>query len=227
MPSTTPYFAYGSNLNTADWQDWCQREGYTAETLQPIGPGWLVDHHPIYHYYSRGRRGGALDVTPAIGHATPGMLFHVGETGWGALNAKEGAPNYYERKTMTVLDESGGWRSAITYCVVPARRQDGFVRPSDAYARLVRDGLSDLGLPTDAHQRAATDEPPVPLVRHLFVYGTLKSGHGRADALPGIGNRQLATISGRLDLGAIRAGCRTPTPRRRCGASCWNSRTRP
>ena len=131
------------------------------------------------------------------------MLFQISETGWEALDDKEGAPYCYERQEATVLDETGDWQRAITYGVVPARRQDGFVRPADAYSRLVRDGLSAWSLPIDAHQGAAEDTAPVPLVRHLFVYGTLKSGYGRADALPGIGRRQPARINGRLlDLGS-------------------------
>jgi len=90
MSGNPYYFAYGSNLNSDDWQDWCRRAGYRADLLQPLRTGWLVDHHPIYHYRSSGRRGGALDITPTIGHLTPGVLFRVGEDAWSALDAKEG-----------------------------------------------------------------------------------------------------------------------------------------
>jgi len=67
----------------------------------------------------------------------------------------------------------------------------------------VRDGLNSHGLPIDAHRRATQNVRSVPLVHHLLVYGTLQSGHGRADVLSGIADRQPARITGRLfDLGA-------------------------
>jgi gamma-glutamylcyclotransferase (GGCT)/AIG2-like uncharacterized protein YtfP len=203
MSGNPYYFAYGSNLNSEDWQDWCRRKGYRAEMLHPLRVGWLVDHHPIYHYRSTGRGGGALDITPTIGHLTPGVLFRVGEDGWSALDAKEGAPAYYDRQLVTVLDEAGGWQNAITYRVVPQRRKAWFVPPTNSCDRIVRAGLDDYGLPIDVHRRATQDARPVPLVRHLFVYGTLQSGHSRAHVLPGIAGRQPARICGRLlDLGA-------------------------
>jgi gamma-glutamylcyclotransferase (GGCT)/AIG2-like uncharacterized protein YtfP len=203
MSGNPYYFAYGSNLNSSDWENWCRRAGYRADLLQPLRTGWLVDHHPIYHYRSTGRGGGALDITPTMGHLTPGVLFRVGEDGWSALDAKEGAPGYYERQPVTVLDEAGGWQDAITYCVVPQRREEWFVPPTARYDSIVHAGLVDHGLPIDAYRRASENALPIPLVRHLFVYGTLQSGHSRADALPGIAGRQAARITGRLfDLGA-------------------------
>jgi gamma-glutamylcyclotransferase (GGCT)/AIG2-like uncharacterized protein YtfP len=203
MSANPYYFAYGSNLNSDDWEDWCRRADYRAGLLQPLRTGWLVDHHPIYHYRSTGRGGGALDMMPSIGHVTPGVLFAVGEYGWSALDAKEGAPGYYDRQPVTVLDEAGGWQDAITYCVVPQRREECFVPPTGGYESIVQAGLVDHGLPIDAHRRASQNARPIPLVRHLFVYGTLQSGHSRADVLPGIASRQPARISGRLfDLGA-------------------------
>lgn len=202
MTANCYYFAYGSNLNLNDWQGWCLRKGFSTELLKPIRKGWLVDHHPTYHYYSQGRESGALDVVEKPGHLTGGVLFEAQAHGWAALDAKEGAPNVYERRLVHVLDEEGGWHEAITYCVVPNRRRSRFIAPSEDYVQVVADGLHAHGLATCDHARAAINASPLPQVNQLFVYGTLQAGQSRAHALPGVAHREPAMISGTLfDLG--------------------------
>ncbi len=202
MQTEKRYFAYGSNLNVDDWDAWCQERGEDSGGIHAECSGLLADHRPVYHYRSVSRAAGALDVTPAIGHTTPGMLFRVSDQGWDALDRKEGHPHRYARGEVIVLREDGGREVAITYRVVPERRQE-FTAPKPVYSELVRQGLLRWGLPTDAHDRAARNEPVVPMVRHLFVYGLLQSGHALGQTLRGIGGRRPAWIGGRLfDLGS-------------------------
>lgn len=198
----TLYFAYGSNLDRDDWADWCARNGQDTEVLEPVRPGWLVDHCPAYHYFSRSRGGGALDVVPARGQVTPGMLFRVPADGWSALDRKEGAPTYYAHRTVPVLLTGGSWQTATTYCVTPARRQEDFVCPTADYVGIVQRGLSAWGLPGEVHSAVAENRPAPPLIRHLFAYGLLQSGYPMGQSLAGIRHRQTARIPGRLfDLG--------------------------
>lgn len=196
---TNLYFGYGSNLNRADLEN----KGFPIDVLEAIGSAWLPDYRPVYHYRSGSRQGGALDVTPALGQTTPGMLFRVQNEGWDALDGKEGAPHYYEQCRVTVLTADGELSQATTYCVSPGRREKLFIPPAPGYAELVNAGLKDWGLPTDAHDQAAKGELPDFIVRHLFVYGLLQSGHALGRSLEGIERRTAARIPGRLfDLGA-------------------------
>ncbi|WP_200153353.1 gamma-glutamylcyclotransferase [Chromatium okenii] len=196
------YFAYGSNLNSDDWQQFCQERGFSIDVLEPVAPTWLPDYRPIYHYYSSGRNGGALDVIQSLGQVTPGMLFRVRSDGWAALDTKEGAPNYYERRDVTVLNAAGEMIPAITYCVVAEKRQDEFVPPADEYVELVTAGLLAWNLPTTVHTQAAQNESLTFLVQHVFAYGLLQSEYDLGQSLTNIGQRQPARIRGQIfDLG--------------------------
>lgn len=196
------YFAYGTNLNAEDWADFCRRAGHREDSLVQTQTVWLPDHRPVYHYRSRRRKGGALDVTPDSGQATPGVLFRVEADGWEALDRKEGAPRFYARQSVTVLTEDGAHHPATTYRVVPECRQSGFVPPAPGYVSIVAEGLRAFGLPTRVHTQAAVDERPETPIRHLFVYGLLQSSQALGNALNGVLHRQPAQVPGRLfDLG--------------------------
>ena len=71
------YFGYGSNLDEQNWAAWCEDRGFLASSLEPHGPAWLPDFEPDFHYQSRLRRGGALDLRARPGTLTPGALFRV------------------------------------------------------------------------------------------------------------------------------------------------------
>ncbi|WKZ13378.1 MAG: gamma-glutamylcyclotransferase [Gammaproteobacteria bacterium] len=203
MKAGSLYFAYGSNLNPADWQRFCRKHGEDPGVLRPVGPGWLPDYRPVYHYRSASRGGGALDVTPERSHATPGLLFEIRPEGWRVLDHKEGAPNFYARQGVAVLLGAGEIVSAITYCVTPGRREAAFIPPSADYSALVAAGLLQWGLPTAAHAAAAAGHAPQPLIHHLFVYGLLQSAWGATRTIPGVSSCGRATAPGQLfDLGA-------------------------
>ena len=68
-----------------------------------------------FNYRSFSRGGGALNVAPARGQAVPGILFEISPKQLNLIDQKEGHPNFYERREVTVLTEDGGSTSAITY----------------------------------------------------------------------------------------------------------------
>ena len=90
------YFGYGSNLDEENWAAWCEARGFVASSIEALGPAWLPDYEPVFHYQSRLRRGGALDVRPQPGTLTPGALFRVHD--WEGLDAKEGVSGAYYRR---------------------------------------------------------------------------------------------------------------------------------
>lgn len=165
------YFAYGSNLDEQNWAEWCASTDHDPSSIEPIGPAWLPDHEVVFHYRSRLRHGGALDVCPRLGAATPGALFRVND--WAALDAKEGAAGgYYERVSAVVLTEDGHAHDAYTYRVCESRIVS-HVAPSEAYLQLCVRGLSRFRH-SDAHLDAAARGEPVPqVVNDVFVYGSL------------------------------------------------------
>lgn len=170
------HFAYGSNLDATNWTLWCERRGYDPESIEPIGRAWLPDFEPVFHYRSRLREGGTLDVRPRRGTATPGALFRVRD--WTGLDAKEGvAGGYYERIGVTALTEDGQAHDAITYRVC-ADRVRGFIAPEGEYLRIVQRGLSRFGHSHDQLLAVARGAGAAPAPDALFAYGTLMQGRG-------------------------------------------------
>jgi gamma-glutamylcyclotransferase (GGCT)/AIG2-like uncharacterized protein YtfP len=168
------YFAYGSNLDSENWDLWCANKGFDAGSIEPLGPAWLPDHELVFHYQSRLRKGGALDVRPRYGAVIPGALFRVHD--WDGLDAKEGVSGgYYRRLSVTALTDDGRAHQATTYRVCEAR-VGSFVPPSPAYREIVMRGLSSFGHRHDGFLDAASNSPASVSLSMIFAYGTLMRG---------------------------------------------------
>ncbi len=174
------YFAYGSNLDTHNWVEWCETKGYDPASLELVGRAWLPDYEPVFHYQSRLRKGGALDVRPRKGTATPGALFRVRD--WTGLDAKEGlSGRYYRRIEVVALTDDGHAHRAVTYSVCDERRCS-FVPPGPEYQEIVTRGLARFGHGPEQFLAAARGEPTPSITTAIFAYGTLMRGersHGR------------------------------------------------
>lgn len=203
------YFGYGSNLDLEDLRRWSSEKGMRLGRYEPAGAAYLPDHALAFHYYSRPRQGGALDIAAAKGCAVPGVLFDVDTEAISVLDRKEGKGLRYERREVTVLRADGSMERAFTYGVMAPYREERFIAPTPDYATVVRRGLAAHGLPSRPFAAAAEGRAPEPLPDALFVYGTLKRGHCREELL-GETDHEPATIRGELvDLGAypgLRAG---------------------
>ena len=128
MTQNRLYFGYGSNLDWNDWVQHCEKKGAHPDGLNEREPAWLVGHHLKFHYHSSGRKGGAADVVPINEyHATPGALFDVDECAWSTLVAKEGAPSYYEEKSVLVIGSDGQLHEAVTFVVCDDKIEPDFV----------------------------------------------------------------------------------------------------
>jgi len=168
------YFAYGSNLDEENWRLWCATKGYDPASIEPLGPAWLPDHELVFHYQSRLRKGGALDVRSRHGTSVPGALFRVRD--WQGLDAKEGVSGgYYQRLEVTVLTDDGRAHAATTYCVCDARVGD-FVAPGPEYREMVTRGLSRFGHGHEGFVTVASGAPASPAPSAIFTYGTLMRG---------------------------------------------------
>ena len=184
------HFGYGSNLDLNDWKKWCDVRGRKSDEMQ-VEPGifFLPDYELDFHYKSGSRGGGALDVVERPGHVVAGKLFKVTGDGWKSLDAKEGAPNYYERKQVEVLSENGEQHTAITYVVTQAKADKNHVPPAPGYIEIVERAYDHYGItkshPWAKEQLVASGKGKVTksAVDHLFIYGTLRDGEERSGIL--------------------------------------------
>lgn len=196
---TPLYFAYGSNLNAADWARYCAGIGAAPEQMQAVAPAVLPDMQLCFDYHAHSRGGGALDLRPQRGQLVHGMLFRVSAQGWAALDRKEGAPHGYRRVRRVALMADGSRVEVLTYEVCDAMRQD-FCPPTADYERIVAEGLQAWGLPVDGLADAVADRAPRGGIAHLFVYGTLLRGEANAGLIPAASIRavQPAWVAGSL-----------------------------
>ncbi len=175
------YFAYGSNLDVDNWVQWCETKGYDPASIEPLGRAWLPDYEPVFHYQSRLRKGGALDVRPRRGTATPGALFRVHD--WRGLDAKEGlSGGYYRRIEVMALTDDGHAHEAVTYGVCEERVGE-FVPPAPEYREIVTGGLTRFGHTPDQFLAAAGGESGPANPNVIFAYGTLMRGECRHDLI--------------------------------------------
>ncbi len=181
---TTPVFLYGSNLNLDDLNHWAESRCGTQVRLTPLQRVWLPDHRLSFGYHSQSRRGGALDVVPDIGHAVPGLLCLADDAALAVLDRKEGHPRFYRRTSVVVQTEEGRVVPALTWTVVPTRRVP-HVSPTADYREIVLEGYRRWGLPEKVVW-SAVECSGRNAVEGLFVYGTVRTGHSRANLLPGL-----------------------------------------
>lgn len=174
------YFGYGSNLNGPDWEKWCKKRGANPALMNCVGSAWLLDHSMRFHYHSTGRKGGAADVVEdAKGTVVPGAVFSLTDDGWDLMDKKEGRPRYYQRVPVQVVTVEGSVLNAITYTVTQEKREPFHVPPTDEYANLIHEGLSNRNLPIEHLNSAIEIYESKSQLNHVFVYGTLMRGESR------------------------------------------------
>ncbi|MEZ4288449.1 MAG: gamma-glutamylcyclotransferase [Polyangiales bacterium] len=194
------YAAYGSNLDTVHFHDWCEKNGHSKARLQNGKPVFIADHEPNFGYRTRFREGGAFNLTPKIGTCTPAAIFDIDDATLEALDEKEGVElERYERIEVTVLDDRGGSERVLSYRVRP-ERVDAHQPPSEAYLNFVRNGLRAHGHDTAQLERIARNEPAAPVPDSIFVYGTLMRDAARFDLVSRFSPRAIETTTVRGSL---------------------------
>jgi gamma-glutamylcyclotransferase (GGCT)/AIG2-like uncharacterized protein YtfP len=209
------YFGYGSNLNLDDLGEF-ERENFPnseklfKETTNILdGIFFLPDYQIQFSVESDKRKGGVLDVTPKLGHAVAGKLFEVED--WDLLDAKEGAPNFYKKIEVTIIDEHGQTFDAFTY-VVSSKRKVDYVKPHQDYVRTVSDGYEEFGISqkypwTYDNLISASENQECKMIDSMFVYGTLRKQEFREHAMNEIslGSKDIAIRARMYDIVAFPA----------------------
>jgi gamma-glutamylcyclotransferase len=131
------YFAYGSNMASAEMEAWCP--GYRF-----LGAARLPDHRLELRRRSIRWGGGAVDIVQAPGESVWGALYELPEGALARLDAKEGEGAAYRRRE--VLVELGGEpHGAVAYEVI--HKEPDEVAPTPEYARLLAQGARERRLP--------------------------------------------------------------------------------
>jgi len=179
------YFAYGSNLDLADWQKWCIANNHQASGLVEHCRAFLPGYVTNYSHYSKGRNGGAANLQEAdFGlNGVYGSLFIVDHESIEILDDKEGYPKHYGRQMVKVIAETGDIIEALTYISVKYSG-DEFYNPTDKYHELVVSGLSRRGMPTTDIAKARSNEENTNQ-GYIIVYGTLKRNNSRESVMTG------------------------------------------
>ncbi len=204
MNTTDFYFAYGSNLNETDWNQG-DRPRFN-EVFDFVSRAWLTDHDLGFTYKSPSRNGGVLDVVASVGKCVPGVVFRIRSSeGWDALDRKEGAPYYYQRRETQVLAENGEQLNVVVYQVCSEEleksgdRENSYVQPQPDYVEAVRTGLREYGF-SGTQLDAAAARTETPHVDSFFCYGTLRKGDCRYGVMQKfkILSERPGMVSGRL-----------------------------
>ena len=73
--------SYGSNLNIADWTQYCQRQGKFGKYLKFIEVVKIPDYRLVFDKYSQTREGGVLNIRHAVGYVVEAGLFETNDEG--------------------------------------------------------------------------------------------------------------------------------------------------
>lgn len=141
------YFAYGSNLRSAQMQRLCPGHEF-------LGPARLADHRLAFTLPDDEWQGGVADVLPSAGDEVWGALYRLEAHHLTALDAYEvftpdgsGEANDYVRRVVTVTRE-GAPREVEAWCYF-VRTPHGPVAPSERYRAALVEGARERGLPGD------------------------------------------------------------------------------
>jgi gamma-glutamylcyclotransferase len=138
--ATVPlYFAYGSNMASAEMASWCPSYRF-------LGAARLPDHRLELRRRSIRWGGGAVDIVAAPGESVWGALYELPDEALARLDEKEGAGWAYGRREMAV-ELDGRARVALVYEVIDKEPRE--VPPTPEYARLLAEGARERGLPEE------------------------------------------------------------------------------
>lgn len=144
------YFAYGSNLNQADLDQWCEKKGYSKIRFQSWQRAVLYGFKLDFTHYSSRRKGGTADLVPSLGEFVEGVLFGVSEEIMKLIDEKEGREKkkgkevgIYKRIIVKVQLEDRKEIEATTYQVC---NPEPFQAPHGDHLKVIIEGAKAYGL---------------------------------------------------------------------------------
>jgi gamma-glutamylcyclotransferase (GGCT)/AIG2-like uncharacterized protein YtfP len=138
MAATSWYFAYASNMNTAQMRS---RAGEFAESRVAR----LENYELAFNKKVRGGTA-AANIRPAQGSFVIGVVYKINESAYRNLDRFEGAPIHYRRIQVNVADSNG---QSITADAYIATKVEKGLRPAGHYLKTILDGAEEHKLPED------------------------------------------------------------------------------
>ena len=132
------YFAYASNMDPQTFRRRCPG-------ARPLGRARLPGYRLAFSRYSRQRQGGSADVVEDAPSTVWGVLYEVDRACLDSMDGVEGVPNAYRRERVTIFDDAGQPREAITYVANPT----GDFLPSRSYLEVILRGARAYALPDE------------------------------------------------------------------------------
>jgi len=140
------YFAYGSNLDSAQMKERCPSARFVCVAKLP-------DHRLAFTRKSKDRGCGVADVIPLANAEVWGAVFQIDEREIGSLDGSEGyspnrapARNSYNREERHVFSDGDSNKPLVTWIYI-AQRQENPPLPSAAYKKLIVEGAKFWHLP--------------------------------------------------------------------------------
>lgn len=210
------YFGYGSNLDLDDLRRF-EIEHFDSESFSDSlevldGIFFLPDYELEFPVFSASRNCGVLNVRKNLGHVVAGKLFKVDSLD--VLNRKEGCSSsgtgFYDRVSVSVIDECGKIHDAITYVV--SSEKNCYVEPSDDYVQFVLNGYQKYEISSkypfakNNLLNASKNQQTTP-INSVFIYGTLLEGESREHHMSQFSVQKIKTkISAKMfDIGSYPA----------------------
>jgi len=144
------YFAYGSNMDQVDLDDWCDRNGFEKIRFKQVTPAKLSGYRLVFDHYSSGRNGGAANIEESDRDRVYGLLIEMDDKYLDAIRNKEGYPYIYEEIKVTVKSKDGKvYSNVMTYQVVPEKRKSSHQKPTEYYLNLILNNAKKYGFPNE------------------------------------------------------------------------------
>lgn len=140
-PEPVVYFAYGSNMSTARLRE-------RMPSCEPIGTATLPGHVLRFHKRSTDKSGKCNAFASSNDNAVIGVLFSFDPAERSELDKAEGVGGGYEYAMVTVINDKGRRRKALTYLATPDYIDDS-LKPYDWYKDFVLAGSREHGLPPE------------------------------------------------------------------------------
>jgi gamma-glutamylcyclotransferase (GGCT)/AIG2-like uncharacterized protein YtfP len=140
-PEPTVYFAYGSNMSTARLHE-------RMPSCKPLGTAILPDHALRFHKRSTDDSGKCNAFACDNDDGVIGVLFSFDPAELPKLDKVEGVGSGYERAMITVTNDKGRRRKALTY-LATFDYIDNSLKPYGWYKDFVLAGASEHDLPQE------------------------------------------------------------------------------
>jgi hypothetical protein len=129
------YLAYGMNTNLQSMRDRCP-------AARSLGLAVLANHRLVFKYHA--------DMEPANDVNSECVLWHITDACEQSLDALEGFPHYYQKKSVEVYHQAQRIECMIYYMVTGSPPG----APPDSYYNMVLQGYQQHGLDTGLLENA-------------------------------------------------------------------------